>query len=263
MSKPILFDTSMLTYTDGPDYHSLGFGSATLVSQWGLHATLPDGSVDYTRVDPETCRYCAYHPTWWVDKKTDMIVLDEESLDHFHPDARVRDEHHDQLIEAIRIYRKAHPGLAIGCYGIMPQRSYASIQAKSSPDYKAWQKRNKMLLTNIDNETGKTNRRGLSSYVDRICCSCYGWDSFENWEKYTRNSITEAAIYDKPIFVYLCPQKEADGFPFYNEGTWGRMLEMVLENKLVDGIIVYQVLQAGDKFDESARWWKETLKVAA
>ena len=261
MIKPILFDTSMAMYTNAPDFRSLGFGSATLVSDWGLFA-----ENDVSKIDFEACRYASNHPTWWADKASDMIVLDEEHLDHHATDARVRDQNHDQLIEAIQIYRKAHPGLAIGCYGIMPERSYASILTKSSSQYKTWQARNKQLLTNLDNETGKTTKRGLASYVDRVCCSCYGWDSFELWDKYTRNSITEASIYNKPIFVYLCPQKEpGTGEPwlFYEDGTWAKMLETVLKNKLVDGVIVYQALQAGSKFDESARWWQETLKVAA
>ena len=258
--KPICFDSSIDTYVGCPDYRKLGFSGVSLVSAWGLNKTLPDGSIEWGRIDPETCRYAANHPTWWTGREKDMIVLDEETLDHHHPDFLIRDANHDQLIEAVRIYRESHPGNAIGVYGIMPERNYASMKP-NSPEGKVWKQRNRELLSNIDNGTGKKTKKSLSAIVDRVFCSCYGWEDYpigwENWIAYSTNSIKEATIYDKPVFVYLCPQKEpATGEPFvhYTNGTWKKMLDWSIANPLVDGVVIYQVVQPETVWNESAPW---------
>lgn len=263
MRKPILFDTSRLAIINPPDYQSFGFGHATTVHNWGLYA-IENGVYDLSRIDLNACRIAANSKDWW-SKLQGMIVLDEEYLDHNAPDKMTRDHNHDQLIEAIKIYRLAHPGLAIAMYGIMPERSYASLLPKTHDDYKKWQARNRELLSNVDNTTGEKERKGLSAYVDRVCPSCKGWGgSFSDWHRYMTQQVAEAKIYNKPIFPFLMPQLDLanEKYPYYNDGTWGKMLDATLSNDNVDGVIVYQeaLTPTWKEFDASEKWWQETVQ---
>lgn len=273
--KPICFDTSFQSFKNAPDLKSHGLHSATLINGWGLNKTFSDGSSDLSQIDFDTCRYAANHPTFWKGREADMIVLDEESLPVHTEDRCHRDHIHDQLIEAVKIYREAHPGCAIGYYAMMPEDNfYGPLGNSGLPKwvhykeyYDAWLVRNKHFRTNVDDKTLRTNNRGLAAYVDRVMPAVYPYlplpEYMTEWKIILDGNVKEATKYGKPVIPYLCPQfvdREA-GFPYVPAGVWKEMLEHALANDNVDGVCVYQVVNPELNFDYEANWWLETLEV--
>lgn len=268
---PIYFDTSYTQFTGAPSLESHGLHSATLVSSWGLF-----DEPDTSKISFEKCRYAANHPTFWLGRESDMIVLDCETIDLHCEDLPLRDHNHDQLIEAVRIYREAHPGCAIGYYSELPQGNfYGGLYKTGDPiwsHYKAyyeqWVRNNKHPLTNLDDATLGRTKNGLCSVVDRVFPSCYlpllgdinADRAFDLWTASHDENVRQAVQYQKPIIVYLCPQFENTA-TYLPAGMFGRMIGHSLRNPSVDGVCVYQSVVPGTPFDASSDWWKETLTI--
>ena len=269
MAKPIHFDTSYQTFIGAPRLQDHGLHSASMVSLWGLF----DGD-DYSRISYDACRRVANHPTWWSGRESDMIVLDCEVIP-LHASSRTeRDAAHDQLIEAVKIYREAHPGNAIGYYSELPQLDfYGSLGncghqmwVHYKPHYENWVRNNKQFLYNYDDNI-RTNNKGLAAVVDRVFPSVYPNAAHKDWSDWMQwwmvvldGNVEQAEQYQKPIYVYLSPQWDGRS-EYLQPGRWKQMLEYTLANKSVDGVVVYQSVAVGTVFDSSAAWWKETLEV--
>lgn len=273
--KPVWFDTSINAFKNAPDLKSFGMQSAALLTAWGFFRQL-GGVYDYSHIDMDTVRRTANHPTWWLGKEASMIVLDVESLDLHTPDLPLRDHVHDQLIETVQIYRSAHPGVAIGYYSAMPQKAvYAPLYATGDPlwssykdNHAEWRANNKHVLSNLDDATLKSNRKGLCSVVDRVLPSCYSAkkvalplpERMKEWKAIHDGNIEESLQYQKPIVAYLSPQYQGAG-EYFPAGVWREMLQHSLDHKYVDGVCVFQSGIAGTEFDPTANWWTETLEV--
>lgn len=272
--KPVWFDTSITGFTGAPDLSAFGMHSATLVTSWGFFRTFGK-EYDYSHVDFDTCKRVANHPTYWAGRESNMIVLDIETFDLHTHDLPARDNIHDQLIEAVQIYRNAHPGVAIGYYGNLPQVAfypplYGSdpIWAQYKPDYETWVKNNKQFLTNLNDETLAVTRKGLCAAVDRVFPSCYHADkialpmpqNMKWWKAMHDGNVVESLQYQKPIIPYLSPQYQARG-EYFDAGVWREMLQHSLDNPNTDGVCIYQAVTAGTKFDASDPWWTETLEI--
>lgn len=272
--KPIWFDTSITSYNNAPDLSAFGLHSATLMTAWGFCRKL-GGQYDYSHVDIETVKRVANDPVYWIGKESNMLVLDLEIFDLHTTDLPLRDHYHDQLIEAAKIYRNAHPGIAIGYYGLLPQITfypplYGSDPAWDhyKPDHDKWIANNKQVLGNLDDATLRKTHKGLCSVVDRVFPSCYHADkkalpmpeNMRHWKAMHDGTVKESLRYQKPIIAYLTPQYEGRG-ELFPVGVWKEMLTHSLANKNVDGVCVYQSVVAGTEFDASAPWWTETLEV--
>ncbi len=272
--KPIWFDTSITSYNNAPDLSAFGLHSATLMSSWGFFRKL-GSEYDFSHIDMDTCKRVANHPTYWAGKESNMIVLDVEVIDLHSDDLPYRDHVHDQFIEAVQIYRQAHPGVAIGYYSEMPQNAFYPplygtdpVWDHYEPYHERWTANNKHVLTNLDDATLNESRKGLCSVVDRVFPSCYSGSKValpmpENirwWKLSHDGNIAESLQYQKPIIAYLTPQYQGRG-EYFPAGVWKEMLTHSLTNKNVDGVCVYQSVVAGAEFDPSANWWTETLEV--
>lgn len=267
--KPIHFDTSYTTLQNAPRLQDHGLHSATLVSQWGLF----DGD-DLSHISYEACRRVANHPEWWIGRESDMIVLDCEVIPLHSTSRKERDAAHDQLIEAVKIYREAHPGNAIGYYSELPQLDfYGPLGNSGLPEwahykahYESWVRNNKQFLYNYDDNI-RTNNKGLAAVVDRVFPSVYPTLAHKYWTDWMQwwmivldGNVEQAEQYQKPIYTYLSPQWDGKG-EYVQPGRWKQMLEYALANRSVDGIVVYQSIPVGTEFNADAAWWKETLEV--
>lgn len=272
--KPIWFDTSITGFTGTPDLSAFGMHSATLVTSWGFFRAFGK-EYDYSHVDFDTCKRVSQDQKFWAGRESDMIVLDIETFDLHTPDLPLRDTIHDQLIEAVQIYRDAHPGVAIGYYGNLPQVAfypplYGSdpIWAHYKPYYETWVANNKQVFSNLDDATLEKTQKGLCAAVDRVFPSCYHADkialpmpaNLKWWKAMHDGNITESLQYQKPVIAYLTPQYLGKG-EYFPAGVWKEMLLHSLNNKNVDGVCVYQSVTAGTEFDPAANWWTETLEV--
>lgn len=273
--KPIWFDTSINSLKNAPDLSAFGMHSATLITAWGFFRKV-GGEYDYSHIDMDTVRYAANHPKFWIGKEADMIVLDMESLDLHVADLPLRDVHHDQLIETVQIYRDAHPGIAIGYYSALPQNAFYPplymtgdpLWAHYKPHYEEWVANNKHVMTNLDDSTLETTRKGICSVVDRVFPACYSGrneplpmpETMQWWKASFDGNITESLQYQKPIIPYLSPQYQGRG-EYFPAGVWREMLTHALDHKYVDGVCIYQAVVAGTEFDSTANWWTETLEV--
>jgi len=272
--KPIYFDHTIEMFRKLPDLRKMGFPRATLITSWGLYETVR-GDYDTSRIDTETCRRTATEPTWWNERQADMIVLDEEHLDMHSDDLCRRDITHDQCIEAIRIYRAAHPGVAIGYYAKLPEASFYAPLIHAMPTsgwgprqvYLDWVEHNTQFSGNVNNGTLKLHNRGLLSQVDRIFPSMYQhWkdatnvDPLEVWKHFHDGTIAECEQYQKPIMPYLSP-RFAGSAEYFAPGVWREMLRHSLAHPSVDGVVIYQGTSEETDWDEYAIWWKETLEV--
>lgn len=265
MLKKIAFDTSLDGFQNLPDLRGLGFARASLVTGWGLYRKV-GGEYDLDHIDMETAKRAANHPTWWKGRESDMIVLDEEALELHSDDLPVRDHQHDQLIECLQIYRQAHPGNAIGYYSRLPQR-WPAFSGNEDASIAAWRARNRQFLQNVDDRTLQQTNRGLAAHVDRVFPSLYWWyelpGRFDDYTRFVDRNLEEAAIYNKPVFAYLCPQQQQPGFAYWQPGVWRRMLEYVLHHSLVDGVVIHVVVNADNKqWNDRSDWWIETQEVA-
>lgn len=265
MRKPIWFDSSIENFNGAPDVTKFGFARATLITMWGLYREV-GGKYDDDHIDMDVCRRAANHSTYWKGREGHMIVLDEESLNPHVADLCQRDHIHDQLTEAVEIYRRAHPSKVIGYYGVLPQISYDAGYPVDSPQYHAWTERNQQFLTNLDDHTLAVTKRGVASVVDRVFPSIY-WhkplpESFDEWARLAEQTLIGAEIYQKPIIPYLMPLQYVDGeYPLWPVGQWQRMLQWTLARPEVTGVVVYLPTPGGTQWDENATWWKETLEV--
>jgi hypothetical protein len=273
--KPIWFDTSIQQFKNAPDIKSVGLHSATMMSSWGFFRKL-GGEYDFSHVDMETCKRVANDPQFWIGKEANMLVLDLEVIDLHSDDLPYRDHVHDQFIEAVQIYRNAHPGIAIGYYSELPQNAFYpplyasgdSVWSHYKTAWETWTKNNKQVLTNLDDATLSVTQKGLCSVVDRVFPSCYSGskaalpmpENIRWWKLSHDGNIAESLQYQKPIIAYLTPQYQGRG-EYFPAGVWTEMLLHSINNKNVDGVCVYQAVVAGTEFDPAANWWTETLAV--
>lgn len=271
--KPIYLDSSF-DKPNAPDFQSLGFSRATLLTAWGFYRTL-NGAIDTDHIDLDVCRRVANHPTWWETQKDWMLVLDEEFLKVHTEDQPERDHIHDQLIDCVRIYREAHPHKAIGIYSMLPERNVYGAVYGSDPTspyyekykayYESWLEHNKQFLTNLNDDTLQPTQRGLASQVDRVFPGIYSWfdlpAQMDLWKRQHDMNVWQAEQYQKPIMPYLCPQnQQVGGFPYYGEGVFAEMLAHSLAHPSVDGVLVY-VSGLDWSTQADAPWWNE-LKAA-
>ena len=275
MTKPIWFDTSITNFKNSPKLTDFGLHSATLMNTWGFFRVL-GGVEDYSHIDMETCKRVANHPTYWIGKESDMIVLDVEVLDMHTDDLCQRDLNHDQHIQALEIYREAHPGCAIGYYSTMPELDYYGPLGNSGipgwshykEHYEKWVARNKHFLTNVNNGDLTVRQHGLADVVDRVFPSVYQPiqlplpENMRWWKIVHDGNVEEAAKYRKPIVMYLCPQYE-DTTNYLPAGSFREMLSHSVSHPQVTGVCIYQSVVGNPEFDATADWWKETLEVVA
>jgi len=270
-NKPVYFDSTIEVFTNRPDLRSLGFAQVTLITAWGLHGRIGN-TYDFTRLNLDTCRTVANYPGWWDSRKSDAIVLDEEHMPMHTDDLVARDVVHDQLIEAVRVYRLAHPGVAIGYYAKMPELDFYSSLKRKFPNggwgdqsaAQAWLEHNRQFVENVNNRNLTYHRRGLLSQVDRVYPSVYQhWtngdvmDPFEVWKVVHDGNVEQAEQYQKPIMPYLSPKLHGGG-EYLPAGTWQKMLEHSLDHPSVDGVVIFQGTNVTTEWDESATWWIET-----
>jgi hypothetical protein len=261
--KPIYIDSSIEGFSGIPDFEAQGFARSTLVTAWGLFARIGN-QYDSDHIDLEVCRRVAHDKAYWKGRETHSIVLNEESLEWNGTDRLRLDHIHDQLIDAVKIYRVAHPGKVIGFYARMPVRDYWTPQLPAShADWAKWRASNRQFDKNLNNETLAVIPKGPACYVDRLYPSLYMSyalpDKMGEYKKFVDANLAEAATYKKPIIAYLSPQQQIDGFPMFPRASWREMLRYVYGHPLVDGISVF-VLPTGDtKWNESSEWWLEVM----
>lgn len=272
--KPIWFDTSITGFANAPDLRTFGMHSATLMTAWGFFRKL-GGEYDFSHIDMDTVKRVAQEQKFWDGKESDMVVLNVEALDLHTPDLPLRDHYHDQMIEAVQIYRNAHPGLAFGFYGVLPQNAFYpplygtdAVWDHYKPHYDTWVANNKHVLSNLDDLTLETTCKGICSVVDRVFPACYSGSkaalpmpgALKYWKASYDGNVTESLQYQKPIIAYLTPQYQGRG-EYFDAGVWREMLQHALNNKCVDGVCIYQAVVAGTAFNPNAAWWTETLEV--
>jgi hypothetical protein len=263
--KPIYFDSSIEGFSSIPDFESLGFARSTLVTAWGLFASIGN-QYDDDHIDLEVCKRVANDKTYWKGRETHAITLNEEWLEWNSADLPKNDHIHDQLIGAVKIYRMAHPGKAIGYYARMPITDYWTPQKPASdPAWAVWRKANRQVDNNLHDGDLSVVAKGPACYVDRVFPSLYMHyalpANMPQYKRYVDAMLIEAATYRKPIIAYLSPQQQTDTFPMFPRESWREMLRYVYGHPLVDGVSVF-VLPLGDKkWDESAEWWLEVKQL--
>ena len=266
MKKPIYFTNTFAAYKNPPDVVSLGFFQSVLLTNWALFRNVPGSGYDTDHIDMDAVKKAASSATWWEKLQGQMIVVDEENLPWYTDDRPQRDHVHDQLIEAVQIIRSYHPGVAIGYYMRMPDRNYwDAIGPKTTDGFIAWEKRNAMVLTNLDDDTLAVTRLGIAKHVDRVFPSLYSYydmpANMAAWKLYADRNIEQALIYNKPIIPYLCPNQQKAGYPQYAAGIFKEQVEHVLNNPAVDGVTIFPIITPNESFDESWDWWKELLTI--
>lgn len=247
---------------NAPDFELLGMQRLTLLTQWAFFRKQGDERI-VNEIDMQTARNAADNASWWAGQEDRPIVFDVETLPVTSNDEPLRDHIHDQLIDLVNLYRNhpLHHYKALGFYANLPRRDFQRAMGNQGPSgIEQWHKENRNYLFNL-NDTTLERQQGVASYVDRVYPSLYYWypDRLSDFEPYADANLHEAAIYKKPIIPFLCPNVQQAGFPFWDAGVWGRMLQFVKDHTLTNGLVIF-VIGTG-QWDENASWWQETKEV--
>jgi len=184
---------------------------------------------------------------WQMNSDTD----DPTAAQYISYFTEVFDAHHDTI-----------PGIQIGCFGIMPVQP---IGANTAADLK----------------TLNTRAAPIAAAADYIAPDLYlttdNWPTRyggvqaatptreANFRLYAENVAAYAKQYNKPVYVFICPQyiNDALAFPFIDGAYWKTILETCYQ--LLDGVILWggydlvnQIPPKSVPWDEQAAWWQQT-----
>lgn len=181
-------------------------------------------------------------------QSTDTLVIDIEHWPLIGDPAIVADS--IRKYETVIKWFKMSTTSKVGYYSIVPVRNYwAAVQAKDSPEYKAWQKSN-------------DNMAPVAQLADIFFPSIYTfYDDRAGWSKYAVAQIQEARRYagGKPVYVFLWPQYHGSNKTIggaFLPGDYWRM-ELETARKYADGI-VFWCCSSKQQWDDNAPWWVET-----
>jgi sugar phosphate isomerase/epimerase len=178
--------------------------------------------------------------------KSGFYYLDIENWPLLSVSPAIREKSIAKLARVIDLAHNALPLAHIGFYGILPGITYWPL-LRHDPAYREWQEVNRELVP-------------LSSSVDAVFPSLYTfYDDPDGWKKYARQTLIEARIYKKPVYVFLWPQFH-DSNPELRgkevpRAFWRAELDLCAE--LADGVVLWGGWQ--DTWNENAAWWQETL----
>jgi len=177
-------------------------------------------------------------------------VLDIERWPVDTPDVDRRRVNIEKLVDVLKRAREARPGMQYGYYGEVPVRVYWRVVDSAHPAQRAaWKQRNDQAL------------RDLIPHVDAIFPSLYNLDDdARRWEFNSRNILTEARKFGKPMYCYLWPQFHTNNKllagQYVSRELW--RLELDTCRELADGIVIWNHAP-NSEWDPLAPWWQETL----
>ncbi len=177
-------------------------------------------------------------------------VLDIERWSVALPEPEKRQTNIDNLVDVLKRVRKIRPDMKFGYYGEVPVRVYWSNTVPvSSAQRDRWRESNDAAL------------RGLVPHLDALFPSLYNYDEdAPRWEFNTRNILTEARKYGKPVYCYLSPQfhpsNKALAGKYVSRELWRVALNSC--HALADGVVIW-AYDPKMEWDPQAPWWQETL----
>ena len=152
--------------------------------------------------------------------------------------------------KVIAAFRKALPKTKLGLYSMLPERNWnapCGDPKKAATRARAW-------------HSGNLKLQPLADAVDIIFPSLYtiypDAKSMACWTNYAKANIAEAKIYGKPVWAFLWMKNKVDN-TWVPTDLWRQSLETVYQH--ADGVVLWSMASAGDKWSWSAPWWKETV----
>lgn len=177
-------------------------------------------------------------------------VLDIERWSVAVPEAEKRRENIDNLVSVLKRVREIRPDMKFGYYGEVPVRVYWSNTVPvTTAQRERWQQSNDQA------------RRDLVPYLDALFPSLYNYDEdARRWEFNTRNILTEARKYGKPIYCYLSPQFHPSNKALAGKYVSPELWRVALNScyQLADGVVIW-AYDPKTEWNPQAPWWKETL----
>jgi hypothetical protein len=204
------------------------------------------------RSEPDT-KYIARNVLPQLRKqKPDVVVIDiERWYFKYGMTATEITANINKYKKVIATFRSALPDTKLGLYSMLPERNWNAIcgdPKKAATRSAAWHSRNLKL-------------QPLADAVDIIFPSLYtiypDQKSNDCWASYAKANIAEAKMYGKPVWPFLW-MKNKVGNTWVSTGLWRQMLETVHEH--ADGVVLWSMASARDKWSWSAPWWKETTR---
>jgi hypothetical protein len=160
----------------------------------------------------------------------------------------------DKYIIVIDIMKKVRSDLKFGYFGVIPAKAPITLSYIHPEQQRA----------NWKHAIDRSRR--LASHVDLICPEGYTYtnDKIE-WSRYMNDMITEAKMYGKPIYPFLCPEFMKNTplkGKFIPDDFWKFQLDFVY--KKCDAVIIWggrdftKVPTVSREWDEDAIWWQIT-----
>ena len=183
------------------------------------------------------------------DMQVNLVSLDMESWDRF--DFATP----DKILEAIRLYRDAHPDAVVGLYATVPQNTYA------------WSKDKVNQYDEINARYSK-----VADAVDYLSPSLYNYNGadFSQWLEGAKYNIEAARRYSssKKIYPYITPEVRVGGATRWL--SYDEMAERLqaLRELGADGCIVWASSRSRDSSGEApvldpAKGWLKAVSDAA
>lgn len=177
-----------------------------------------------------------------------LVVIDVEHWPVFSVNGQFNVENMSKLMQLIYSFKKNHPNLRFGYYGIPAPEYWRSIIPQYERARIIWTFQNYITKPLVDLE-------------DAVFLSLYtSYEDRNSWLKYAIANIKEARkIADnKPVYVFLWPQyhthSQDDGARYIGDDYW--KLELETAKLYADGIVIWGGYN--QQWDENAGWWKIT-----
>ena len=189
-----------------------------------------------------------------IKKNQKLVTLDIELWDFEHVNEQTLKTNISNYALTAAEFKKYTKDVKIGFYSTLPIRNYwAPVKAKKDPGHKKY---NEWHLLN-------TYLHPISDQVDVIFPSLYTfYEDKEGWVTYAEEMLKEAKKYNKPVYVYLCPQYHASnlfkGWDFIEGEYWRMQLEIAYKH--ADGIVFWSRKLNASDWDGDREWWLETTK---
>lgn len=224
-------------YQGKPNLVTYGLKPITIIYAASMWKRPDDVSGD---PDPDIIRSQSIHAM----EASGMAVIDIEHWPVTGSSFQVQDsvKKYSQTIEE---FKKASPGLKVGCYGIVPIWNYWNV-ARHADDKKlqAWRSQDDRLSK-------------VSQLVDAFFPSLYTYDSNQTaWKTYAIDQISEAhrLAPGKPVYVFLWPQYHGEPNSYLPPDFW--RMELETARRYADGIVIWGGYK--QNWDPKAPWWTQT-----
>lgn len=192
---------------------------------------------------------------WYIPriktKNPDVVIIDIETYKFTSTTTAAEwTANINKLKSVVSVFRQEMPNVKLGYYLIMPERNWLAPcgdPKKVASRTASWHQRNLKF-------------QPLADVVDIIVPSLYTFyldaKAVACWPTYAKANIAEARTFGKPVWAFLWPKLQTNNTVWLPQAFWRTQLDTVRAN--ADGLVVWSMASAGDKWSWTAPWWVET-----